>query len=43
MGHLANFMAVATGRVLPPTALAGGTFRDKAVVIEGGYEKSEDT
>jgi hypothetical protein len=35
-------MAGVTGRVLAQTALAGGTFRDKAVVIGGGYKKSED-
>jgi hypothetical protein len=36
-------MAGATGRVLPPTALVRGTFRDKAVVIRGGYKQSEDS
>jgi hypothetical protein len=35
-------MAGITGKVLHPTALARGTFRDKTVVVGGGNEKSED-
>ena len=31
-----SLMACATGRVLPPRALVGGTFRDEAIVTGGG-------